>query len=82
MKWNENRRRLERLNRFFFQFSPETNEYHHMFQSIMKIKRPFLTDDLCLKVALMLNYVPVTQNIKKLNEILSTSLAFKKPKIF
>ena len=30
-----------------------------------EIKRPFLTDDLCLKVAMMLNYVPVTQNIQK-----------------
>lgn len=46
-------------NRFRFQ---PTNESQHMFQSIMKIRRPFLTDDLCLKVALMLNYVPVTQN--------------------
>lgn len=35
-----------------------------MFQSITKIKRPFLTDDLCVKVALQLNYVPVTQNIQ------------------
>lgn len=41
------------LNRFRFQ---PTNESQHMFQSIMKIRRPFLTDDLCLKVALMLNY--------------------------
>lgn len=29
-----------------------------------EIKRPFLTDDLCVKVAPMLNYVPVTQNIQ------------------
>lgn len=36
-----------------------------MFQSIMKFRRPFSTDDLCLKVALMLNYVPVTQNTNK-----------------
>lgn len=36
-----------------------------MFQSIMKRWRPFLADDLCLKVALSLNYVSVTQNIEQ-----------------
>lgn len=46
-------------------FRDETNEFPaHVSIFITKIKRPFLTDDLYSKVALHLNYVPLTQNIQ------------------
>lgn len=60
-------KKAERRRSFFHssnRFPRDTNKHQHMFQSITKIKRPFLTDDLCVKVALQLNYVPVTQNIQ------------------